>query len=325
MAAKAWRLVDALEWGSKYLEEQGIEGPRLEARLFLEDVLNRGQDYLYLNSEELLSAESLSSFRNLVERRKERIPWQYLIGHSEFMSWDFLVNEEVMIPRPETELLVEAALEKVESLKLKVESCDSDDAQLWTIVDLGTGCGNIAITLAKILPAQVYALDISEAALRVARMNAKRLEVEKAITFFSGDIFALRELEGLSSIQENDFPASGLILKDLKGRVDLVISNPPYIVTDELDELQPEVSRFEPRQALDGGEDGLKFYPSLIEEAVILLRPGGYLALEMGINQAEAVKQLVIKRNQFHCPEIIKDYSGIERVIIAEKDKAQRH
>ncbi len=317
MAAKAWRLVDALEWGSKYLEEQGIEESRREARLFLEDILNRRSDYLYLNSEKLLSAESLSSFRNLVKRRKERIPWQYLTGHTEFMGWDFLVNEEVLIPRPETELLVEAALKRL--LTEPARRHFGGDYGLLTVIDLGTGCGNIAIALAKALPIRVYALDISEAALRVARANAKRLAVEEMITFFPGDIFTPGKPEGLSLVKENIILAPGLIPEDLKGRADLVISNPPYVATDELDQLQPEVGRFEPWKALDGGEDGLKFYPPLIEKAAIWLRPGGYLALEMGINQAEAIKRLVVKKNQFHYPEIVKDYSGIERVIIAQK------
>lgn len=312
MAAKPWRLVDALEWGSKYLEERGIEGFLLEARFFLRHVLNRGSDYLYLNSEELLSAESLSSFQNLIERRKERIPWQYLTGHAEFMGWDFLVNEEVLIPRPETEILVEAVRERLVA----------KEYGLLTIIDLGTGCGNIAISLAKILstlPAQVYALDVSEAALQVARMNARRLAVEEAITFFTGDIFALNGSEGLPLSRESVAAVPRLILGGLEGKADLVISNPPYVVTDELDRLQPEVSRFEPRKALDGGEDGLEFYPPLIEKATVWLRSGGYLALEIGMNQAEAVKWLVAEKNRFLYPEIIKDYSGIERVIIAQK------
>jgi len=147
----------------------------------------------------------------------------------------------------------------------------------------------------------IYALDISEAALQVARVNAKRLSVDESITFLQEDIFALRKLEGL------------------EGKVDLVISNPPYVSTGELGHLQPEVSCFEPRVALDGGEDGLKFYPPLIEKAAVLLRRGGYLTLEVGVNQARLVKQLIVKRDQFHHSEVIKDYSGIERVIVARK------
>ncbi|MCD5401607.1 peptide chain release factor N(5)-glutamine methyltransferase [candidate division NPL-UPA2 bacterium] len=316
MAAKSWRLIDALRWGSKHLERQGIERSRLEAQLLLQHVLNQRQDYLYLNSEELLSAESLSSFRNLIERREKRIPWQYLTCHTEFMSLDFLVSEEVMIPRPETELLVEVA-----SKRLLTEPARQylGDYGLLTVIDMGTGCGNIAIALAKALPVQVYALDISEAALRVARVNAERLDVEEAITFFPGDIFALSGPEGLSLTKENAASDSRSILRDLKGKVDLIISNPPYVATRELSQLQPEVSRFEPQVALNGGEDGLKFYPPLIEGATVLLCPGGYLALEMGINQAEIVRQLIVERNQFHYPEVIKDYSGIERVLIAQK------
>ncbi|NOX97335.1 MAG: peptide chain release factor N(5)-glutamine methyltransferase [Nitrospirae bacterium] len=306
MATKSWRLVDALKWGSGYLEEQGIEMSLLESQLLLGHVLNRGQSYLYLNFEEFLSAESLSSFRNLIERRKERIPWQYLTGQAEFMSGDFLVNEKVLIPRPETEILVEAALKKIKSWHA-IQSQFLTPNSYFPIIDIGTGCGNIAITLSKTLPCQVYALDISESALQVARENAQRLGSGQEITFLQGDMFALGR------------PGPGAIFRGLEGKVDLLISNPPYVSTSELDSLQPEVSCFEPRAALDGGEDGLKFYPPLIEGAVTFLRPGGYLALEMGINQAKVVEQLIIEKNRFHYPEIIKDYSGIERVIIARK------
>ncbi len=298
---KSWRLTEALEWGSRHLGEQGIEKPRLEARLLLGHALERGQEYLYLNSEEVVPEERLSSFRKLVERRRERIPWQYLLGHSEFMSLDLLVDEKVMIPRPETEILVETALKKVESLKFKVESGTfHQEQQLFTVIDLGTGCGNIAIALAK-FPCQVYALDISAAALQVAGVNARRCAVHKLITFMQDDIFALRKLEGL------------------EGKADLLISNPPYIATCRLDKLQPEVSRFEPRLALDGGEDGLKFYPPLIEKAALFLHQGGYLALEVGIGQAEVVKELIIETGRFRSPEVIKDYAGIERVVVAQK------
>jgi len=306
---KPWRLTEALEWGSRHLGEQGIEKPRLEARLLLGHALEQGQEYLYLNSEEVVPEERLSSFRKLVERRRERIPWQYLLGHSEFMSLDLLVNEEVMIPRPETEILVEAALNKlgirssVFGIRQKptiVNRQPTTDNRLPVFIDLGTGSGNIAIALAK-FPCRVYALDISAAALQVAGVNARRCAVDRSITFLQDDIFALGKLEGL------------------EGKADLLISNPPYVATCQLDELQPEVSRFEPRLALDGGKDGLNFYPPLIERATVFLHRGGYLALEVGIGQAEVVKGLIIEASQFCLPEVIKDYAGIERVIVARK------
>ena len=308
MSAKTWRLVDALEWGSRRLGGYGIEVPRLESQLLLGHVLDRGQTYLYLNSEELLSESSLSSFLNLIEQRKKRVPWQYLTGRGEFMSLDFVVNEAVMIPRPETEILVEAALNKVKSSKFEVKSCcaikdqrSASESHLFTIIDMGTGCGNIAVTLAKALPCRVYALDVSEAALRVAGVNAERLGVSESITFLREDIFALKGLDRL------------------EGKASLVISNPPYITTAELARLQPEVSCFEPREALDGGEDGLEFYPPLIDGAAVCLRQGGWLALEVGIGQAEAVRDLIVETSRFSCPEIIKDYSRIERVIVSRK------
>ncbi|MCD5390454.1 peptide chain release factor N(5)-glutamine methyltransferase [candidate division NPL-UPA2 bacterium] len=286
---KSQRLIDALEWGSNCLEEEGIENPRRGAEFLLLYLLGWTQTHLYLNAEAWLRQDDLSAFQDLIRRRAQHFPLQYLTGRTEFRGGEFLVNQETMIPRPETEILVDGALKKLRSI----------NREPLTVIDVGTGCGNIAITLAKSLPCRVYATDISAGALRAAAKNAQASGVD--IIFLRGDLFGPIEELGL------------------EGKVDLVISNPPYIATGDFSALSPEVSQFEPRLALDGGKDGLKFYPPIIKGAARYLKASGYLALEMGAGQAEKVKKLILENGHFQYPEIIKDYSGIDRVIIAEK------
>lgn len=287
---KSQRVIDALQGGSDCLQRQGIEKARSEAEFLLLYLLNCTQTHLYLNAEEWLHRDELFAFHGLIRRRSRHLPLQYLTGQSEFIGAEFLVNQETMIPRPETEMLVERALKKLRKR----------NPQLSTVVDVGTGCGNIAITLAKALPCRTFAIDISIGALRVAGRNAQDFGVD--IIFLRGNLFAPLEKLGL------------------EGKVDLVISNPPYIATGDFSALAPEVSRFEPRLALDGGEDGLEFYPPIIEGGALYLKRGGYLALEIGVGQADKVKEFVLRNGYFQYPEIIKDYSGIDRVIIAEKN-----
>ena len=261
------RLIDALQGGSNCLRQQGIENSRREAEFLLIHLLSCTQTHLYLNSEEWLQRDDLFAFHDLIRQRGEHIPLPYLTGQTEFMAVEFLVNQETMIPRPETEILVDGALKKLRSV-------NRENSQPLTVVDVGTGCGNVAITLAKTLPCRTFAVDISAGALRIAAKNAQDLGVD--IIFLRGDLFGSLEELGL------------------EGKVDLVISNPPYIATGDFSALAPEVSRFEPRVALDGGEDGLKFYPPVIKGAALYLKRSGYLALEMGIGQAEKVKKLIL-------------------------------
>ena len=213
------------------------------------------------------------------------MPIAYVTGETEFMSLPFLINRQVMIPRPETEILVEEALSKLQSAALVIDMC--------------TGCGNIAVSLAKYSSCVIKAVDISKSALEVAQRNAALNGVQGLISFFEGDMFA------------------PLAQNRLEGEIDLVISNPPYVRRHEIPELACEVRDFEPHIALDGGEDGLRFYRAICRDSWKFLRPGGHLAVEVGYDQAEFVCNIF--KEHFNSIKVTKDYAGIERIVIAQK------
>ncbi|HLA50387.1 MAG TPA: peptide chain release factor N(5)-glutamine methyltransferase, partial [Thermodesulfovibrionia bacterium] len=244
---------------------------------------------------------------DFVERRIKREPSQYILGEQEFWGLPFKVTKDVLIPRPETEVLVEEAVKTVRSQESEVRSQNTKihyselrtpDSKL--ILDLCTGSGCIAISLAKEIPnSRVFAVDISEKALDVARENAERYDVADRITFLSGDLFE---------------PLNGLNIK-----ADIIVSNPPYISRKMLQELQPEVKDYEPQAALYGGEDGMDFYRKIIADAPAYLAKGGYLMLEMGYRQAGKIKNLIEQNNGFEDIDIKKDFAGIERIIKAQR------
>jgi len=303
-------LSKALGWGTKYLREHGIERAQEEAEYLLLDLLNCSKSSLYLNHNISFSTDKLFSFSCFIKKRAERIPPQYVTGRAWFASLPFIVNKNVMIPRPETEILVEAAIERCQR-RISLHERDSskmdsregiregNSLQHLRVADLGTGCGNIAISLAISISCQVYALDASSYALGVAKENAKKLLGANSVAFICKDIL------------ESDFK----LPKDL----DLVISNPPYVPHDDIKKLSREVKEYEPHMALDGGKDGVKFYPSVVYLASEALSSGGYLALEVGIGQAEKVRKIILENGSYSALETINDYAGIERVIIAEK------
>lgn len=275
------KTADVLKSAAARLEAAGIESPRLDAEILLAHVLKCRRLNLYVDAEKVLPLESILRFNELITRRLEGIPVAYLTGAKEFMGLTFAVNEKVLIPRPETEILTELVGEHLRGLGREI-----------IFADLGAGSGAIAISILKFVKAaRAFAVDISPQALEVARFNAIKFHVEDRIEFFCGDLFA---------------PLTGKFF-------DAIISNPPYIPTRELETLQAEVQR-EPRLALDGGEDGLNFYRRIISDAPKFLISGGALAVEVGINQAAAVKVLFVQNN-FVDVEIIKDLAGIERVV----------
>lgn len=289
---------EALNWARIRFEEACVDNPQRNAEILLERVLGKRRFELYALSgvssgragftdgfyaeRGEVSRESLEHFRIYVEKRCANMPVAYITGQTEFMSLPFLVNGNVFIPRPETEVLVEAALSKL--------------GGGGKAIDIGTGCGNIAVSLGKYSSCDVYASDISWNAVQIARGNAAENEVSGSVSFFQGDMFA---------------PLG------FGGQLDLVVSNPPYIRRDELRVLPEEVRNFEPLVALDGGEDGLKFYGILSRQAQFVLKPGGYLMVEVGFDQAQPVCH-IFKRH-FKSVEEIRDYSGIKRVVIARK------
>ena len=274
----------------------------------------------------MIDSYELQRFIDFIERRIKREPSQYIIGEQEFWGLSFKVTKDVLIPRPETEILVEEAVKTVNCKLLNVNCRKKQtnsisqftvhNSQL-TILDLCTGSGCIAISLAKELPnSRVYAIDISEKALGVARENAERHSVAGRMTFLQGDLFELPH-PYLSPLKGERTKVRGCLLEKLK--FDLIVSNPPYISKEMMKELQPEIKDYEPATALYGGEDGLDFYRRIISESPVYLAQGSHVILEMGYGQAEKVKNLIEQNNSFEDIGITKDFSGIDRVIKAQR------
>jgi len=270
---------EALVRASEILKQNRIEDATIESELLLRHTLKIDRVRLYLEPERELTSEQEGAFRQLVDRRLKGEPTAYITGHREFYELDFDVSPAVLIPRPETELLVEKALALAKSRPVS------------TIADIGTGCGAIAISLAKHLPdARIYATDISTKALSVARDNVEKHGVTSRITFLRGNL-----------------------LEPLPKPVDLIIANLPYVRRSDIPRKGP--LSFEPRAALDGGEAGLDTIRELCRQVSGKLRPNGCLLLEIGQGQAPAVSNLLKSRFPTTTIEVAPDLAGIERVV----------
>lgn len=280
-----WTIGRILKWTEQYFKEKGIESPRLDAEVLLGHILGRERIYLYVHFDEPLEPAELARYREAIKQRVQRVPVAYIIGEKEFMGLTFKVTEDTLVPRPDTEILVQAAIERLRA--------SGEEAPRFA--DIGTGTGAICLSVLHFLPkAQADTVDISPAARAVAEENAAALEVANRVTFHTGDL-----------------------LTPLAGSYDAILSNPPYIPDDDIAALAPEVRLKEPRTALAGGKDGLDFYRRLTADAPALLKDGGFLAVEVGIHQAAPVAALAAPA--FSRTEILKDYAGIERVVIAWK------
>lgn len=283
---------EALKTATEIFWKKDIEGLRVEAELLLGHILNLKRTQLYLNSQRVLSSNEEERLRDLIEERLKGKPLQYVIGETEFFGLKFKVDSRALIPRPETEILVSKIIEY-----FKKEKKESDHLK---IIDIGTGAGNIAIALAFHLKnCFVYATDISSDALSLAQENAEINKVRDRIEFLWGDLFApLKD-------------------KDLAGKIDAVVSNPPYVQKEEKEILPKEVRDFEPEVALFA-EEGL--YQRIVDQTALFLMKGeGILALETGYGQAQKVKNIIQAKGEFASIEIIKDLAGIERVVMAIK------
>lgn len=271
---------------------EGLPSPRLDSEVLLMHVLQCSRTKLYVDYDRDLSSIQQKDFENLIRQRLSGKPIAYLVGQKEFMGLDFWVDERVLIPRPETELLVETLLEEIKDYPHPVR-----------VLDIGTGSGAIALSLAYYTSiAEVYALDYSSSALSVAKTNAKNLGLDKKVSFWQGDLW-----QGIPD-KEKGFH--------------VIVSNPPYISSQEMKELDLGVLEYEPHLALSGGEDGLDFYRRISEKISEYLLPGGLLALEVGKGQAREVSSLLLNTNIFAASRILLDYAGIERIVIAlRKDK----
>ncbi|TDX59155.1 peptide chain release factor N(5)-glutamine methyltransferase [Orenia marismortui] len=270
----------------KHFEKYNINSPRLDAEVLLSQILEMERIDLYVNFDRPLTKKEIDLYRDFVVSRSKGIPVAYILAKQEFMSLDFKVDKSTLIPRPETEHLVEALLDKIEDFT----------SDIVNIADIGTGTGAIIISIAKYAKKHIngIAIDISSGALKVAKENAMSHQVEGKIEFRLGNL-----------------------LEPIDEELDIIVSNPPYIPTEEIEGLQDEVKN-EPLNALDGGEDGLAYYRQIIDQANNKLKAEGILAFEIGINQGDDVIE-ILNRFDFYQIERIKDYAGIERVILAKK------
>jgi release factor glutamine methyltransferase len=270
----------------------GSRSPRLDAELLLARTLGVTRAELFREPGRVLSADEAAEFEALLRRRLAREPVAYILGHRAFRTIDLEVTPDVLIPRPETETLVEVALEALHAIP--ITGPDLEDEPL--ALDLGTGSGCVALALAAEDPfVRLVATDVEPGALAVARGNAARLGLTPRVEFVLSDLFA--------DVGERPF--------------DLVVSNPPYIPADEYVALEPNVRDFEPRLALYGGPDGLDVYRRLVPGAALLLRPGGTLAVEVGAGQADAVAGIMEAAGAYETPATRADLAGVDRVVYA--------
>jgi release factor glutamine methyltransferase len=293
MTNKRWTNKELLDLAAKYFTEKAIDSPRLCAEILLSHQLKKTRVELYLDYDQPLCEEEIEGFRALVRRRVKREPLQYITGHQWFWSLDLMVNPAVLIPRPETEILVE------EALRLRKSGLLSND-RTPMILDVGTGSGAIAIALAKeIEGARIWASDISPEALQLAQENARRHNLGERITFCEGDLFE---------------PFS-----DRSVAFDMIISNPPYIAAEEFGSLEPEVRCHEPKAALDGDKEGMRYIQRLIRESVPYLRGGGWLLVEMDPHQTERALDLIDSERCFDYKGRVLDYRKYYRMVKAQK------
>jgi release factor glutamine methyltransferase len=292
-----------LKQGMEQLRSANVPSYTLAAELLLLHVSSQDRTWLYSHPEEILPEPIAEAYFALLSRRSSGVPTQHLTGKQEFWGLEFEVTPDVLIPRPETEHLIEVSLDRLAVREIRVGRQPRLNGENVTLVDIGTGSGCIAITLAKELSAAtVYATDISDAALTVARRNAARHGVTDRIHFFHSNL-----LDSFSSTASQS-PLS----------FDLIISNPPYISLRETDSLPVEVREHEPRTALFGGEEGYELYGALIPQTAQHLKPGGLLVLELGYNSLPAVEPL-LDRSDWVNVSVTKDLAGISRVISAER------
>jgi len=291
--SKTWTVLDLIQWTTSYFEDKGIDSPRLDAELLLAKVLGVDRMGLYINFDRPLAPAELDQYRELVKTRARRVPVKYMLGECEFMSLTFEVGPGVLIPRPETEHLVERAIDL-----LRAEPTGDQLA-----LDIGTGSGCIAIALAKEVAAlQVVASDISPAALAIAKRNAIRHGVADRVTLVISDLL--------------DVHRTG-------PRADLIVSNPPYVAEPDWGALAPEITGNEPRTALLSGADGLTHIRRLFGAAPAHLRPGAHFLCEIGDGQAEAVRHIVEQTGAYENVEFVQDLGGTDRVADAALRRTQ--
>ncbi len=280
--SKTWRIIDLINWSELYFKQNAFDNPRYEIECLLCSLLECGRLDLYMRFDEPLTKLHLRTLRSWVKRRIKHEPLQYITGSCSFYGREFLVSPDVLIPRPETERLIDVSIETV------------IDKKSPSILDIGTGSGCIAITMALEIPdSSVLGVDISPSAKNIAILNRKNFKA-KNTTFVEMDI--------LQKIPEKNF--------------DLILSNPPYISKEELPTLMEEVKNFEPKIALTDNDDGLTFYNRYAEIAKALLKKDGYLILEVGIGNHPKIVESIFRKSGYNDIKTFKDYNGDTRIIL---------
>jgi len=286
-----WTIIKLVQWATTYFSNHDVDSPRATAEILLAHVLNTRRIDLYLRYDQPLNPAELERFKALIKRRLKREPVAYIVENKEFWSMDLCVTRDVLIPRPETECLVERALELL-AADSKPES--------KLILELGTGSGAVILALASENPRHSYwATDISVDAIKVARRNAGQNHLNGKVQFIAGDWFAP--------------------LRSKPGMFDLIVSNPPYIKSGDLIRLQPEIHAYEPLLALDGAEDGLHYLRHIIQSAYLFLKPRGAIILEMGNDQKAPLEQMIAECGEYEEVYFYQDYSGYDRILQMKK------
>lgn len=281
-------IIKAMKKAQTLLDEAGIGASQLEAGMLMAHLLGCERTHLYLDRDRVLAFQEIEDYFNMVDKRIQGTPIHYIIGYREFMGLKFYVNENVLIPRPDTEVLVEHV----------INYCRNSGMHFLKILDIGTGSGAIAVSLAKYIEnCQVTAIDIDDKALQVAKKNGIVHGVDDRIEFIQGDLFCP--------------------LMESKDKFHIMVSNPPYIPTADIEKLEIQVKDYEPIKALDGGREGLDFYMRLAKDAPNFLHDGGLWAVEVGYNQAQQVAEILREQGCYHDIEFIKDLSGYNRVVSA--------
>jgi len=290
-----WTIIKLLKWTTSYFESHDIDGPRIEAEILLAHALQLQRIDLYIQYDRPLSSNELSRFKDLIKRRINREPVAYILGSKEFWSMDFMVTKDVLIPRPDTEFLVEAAINL-----LPQDSASNAILTPKRILELGTGSGAVILALASMRPCHLFfASDRIAAAVKLAKQNANHHGFERRVSFICADWFGP--------------------FKDKMPVFDMIVSNPPYVPSRVIGKLQPEIVRYEPISALDGNEDGLSCLRYIIDNAHFYLQRKGHLLLEIGHDQRNDVQNIVDQCAKYENVVYTKDYSGYDRVVQMRK------
>ncbi|WP_296916336.1 peptide chain release factor N(5)-glutamine methyltransferase [uncultured Megasphaera sp.] len=278
---KIWTIGALLQWTQQYFAGKGIDSPRLDAEILLAHVLHKERIYLYAHYDEPMNGEELAAYRAMVKQRADRLSVAHILGTKAFMGLDFKVSEDVLIPRPETEMLVETVVAAAEGTAP-------------AIIDIGTGSGAIILSLLHYLPqATGTGVDISPKALAMAADNGRTLGLDDRVTWIESNLLA------------NVPPCT----------CDWLVSNPPYLTRDDMEQLQPEV-RHDPALALYGGDDGLDFYRRIAADSPAYVKAGGHCVVEIGAGQADGVTAIFCSGGAYDHEQTVKDYGGIDRVLV---------